>query len=65
LWRFVLLPGDGEMAEQAVLARRKFRMRLSDAIILARALVHNRLLVTRNSKDFPEDLSGVRIPYRL
>ena len=65
LRRFVLLPVDDAVAEQAVLARRKFRMRLPDAIILASALVHDRLLVTRNSKDFPEDLPGVRIPYRL
>jgi predicted nucleic acid-binding protein len=62
---FSLLPVDDAVAEQAVLVRRKFRMRLPDAIILASAQVHDRLLVTRNSKDFPEDLPGVRIPYRL
>jgi hypothetical protein len=65
LRRFTLLPVDAAVAEQAVLARRQFPMRLPDALILASAQVHDRLLVTRNSKDFPEDLPGVRIPYRL
>jgi predicted nucleic acid-binding protein len=40
-------------------------MRLPDAIIWASADVHSMLLVTRNTKDFPADLPGIRIPYML
>jgi hypothetical protein len=65
LRRFALLPVAVAVAEQAVLGRRKFARRLSDAVILAGAQVHDRLLVTRNSKAFPEEMPGVRIPYRL
>lgn len=65
LSRFHLLPVDAGVAEAAVAMRRRHRMRLPDAIILATAQVHDRLLVTRNSKDFPDSLPGVRIPYRV
>jgi predicted nucleic acid-binding protein len=38
---------------------------LPDAIIGATAERHEMLLVTRNEKDFPDSLPGVRVPYRL
>ena len=56
---------DDDIAERAVRLRRQGRMRLPDAIILATAQAQGRILVTRNTKDFPADLPGVRIPYRL
>lgn len=54
---------DAEIAERAVAIRRERRMRLPDAIIKATADVAGALLVTRNSRDFPADMPGVRIPY--
>ena len=52
------------IADQAVALRRSARMRVPDAIILATARVENLVLVTRNTKDFPADEPGIRMPYR-
>lgn len=41
------------------------RLKLADAVILASAQVNNRVLVTRNTKDFPETMPGIRVPYRI
>lgn len=41
------------------------RLKLADAVILASAQVNNRVLVTRNPKDFPETMPGIRVPYRI
>ncbi len=54
---------DAEIAERAVAIRRESRIRLPDALIKATADVAGALLVTRNSRDFPPDMPGVRIPY--
>ena len=62
---FVVLPITQELAEQAVILRRKNRIKLPDALIQATAQKHNALLVTRNTRDFPEDSDGVRIPYTI
>ncbi len=51
--------------EQAVIIRKQRKIRLPDAIIKATAQVHNALLVTRNTRDFPENSEGVKIPYKL
>ncbi len=51
------------IARAAVGIRRSRRLTLPDAIILASARTESALLVTRNSKDFPRDDPGVRIPY--
>ena len=54
---------DAGIAERAVAIRRERRMRLPDAIVKATADVAGALLITRNSRDFPPDMPGVRIPY--
>ncbi len=41
------------------------RIKLPDAIIWASAQTSGRILVTRNSRDFPAQTLGVRIPYSL
>jgi len=56
---------DAEIAERAVILQRGSRIRLPDAFIKATADVAGALLVTRNSRDFPPDMPGVRIPYGL
>jgi predicted nucleic acid-binding protein len=56
---------DAEIAERAVAIRRGSRIRLPDALIKATADVVGALLVTRNVRDFPPDIPGVRIPYGL
>jgi predicted nucleic acid-binding protein len=62
---FELVPIDELVAERAVALRQQYRMRLPDAIIWASAIVGDKLLVTRNTKDFPTDAPGVRVPYML
>ena len=65
LSRFKLLPVSQAVAERAVAIRRETRIRLPDAIIRASAEVESALLVSRNTKDFPEGEPWVRVPYRL
>jgi len=52
-----------QIARRAVEIRRRTRVRLPDAIIWATAQSESAVLVTRNTKDFPADDSGIRIPY--
>jgi hypothetical protein len=62
---FETLPITDAVAERAVVLRRSHRIRLPDALIWATAQTSNRLLVTRNTRDFPEGDPGIRIPYRI
>ena len=56
---------DQKIAELTVGLRRGHRIKLPDAVIWATAQAHAMLLVTRNTKDFPNDDPGVRAPYKL
>jgi predicted nucleic acid-binding protein len=38
-------------------------LKLPDAVIFASAQEHGAILVTRNIKDFPASMPGIRIPY--
>jgi predicted nucleic acid-binding protein len=51
------------LARDAVDIRRTRRCRLPDALIWASARSESALFVTRNTKDFPKDDPGVRVPY--
>ena len=51
------------VAREAVEIRRSRRIRLPDAIVWASARTESALLVTRNTKDFPKDDPGLRVPY--
>ena len=62
---FAMIALDDRVAERAVSLRRRHGIKLPDAIIWASADVNSLLLVTRNTKDFGDDLPGVRVPYRL
>lgn len=55
----------GIAARAAALRRERSRLRAADAIILASALVRGRVLVTRNIRDFPATMPGIRVPYTL
>ena len=65
LGRFSQVAIDQAVAERAVIIRRENRLRLPDAIIWASAQREKALLVSRNSKDFPADSPGVRVPYQI
>jgi len=60
---FELIGLDREVADLAVQLRRRYGLKLPDAIIWASARHQGRLLVTRNTKDFPPGDPGVRAPY--
>lgn len=49
----------------AELRRERSGLKLPDAVILASAQVNHRILVTRNTKDFPVKMPGIRVPYTL
>jgi predicted nucleic acid-binding protein len=66
LSRFGLDEIDDEISlRAAALRRERPRLKSPDAIILATAQIRGRVLVTRNTKDFPAEMPGIRIPYKL
>jgi predicted nucleic acid-binding protein len=53
-----------EIARRAASLRaERMRLTLGDALTLASAQVAGRILVTRNTKDFPANMLGIRVPY--
>ena len=60
---FTILGLDSPISIKAVEIRKSSKIKLPDAIIQATALVSERLLITRNTKDFSESDPTVRIPY--
>lgn len=66
LGRFGLDEIDEQIASRAAALRRdRPRLKSPDAIILATAQLRGRILVTRNTKDFPAGMPGIRVPYIL
>lgn len=66
LSRFGLDEIDDEIARRAAALRRERpRLKSPDAIILATAQIRGRVLITRNTKDFPAAMPGIRVPYIL
>jgi predicted nucleic acid-binding protein len=53
------------VAGRAAENRRVRRIKLPDAIILATAETTSRQLLTRNVRDFPKGMRGVRVPYQV
>lgn len=56
---------DARIALAAADIRQRTKMKLMDAYILATAQVNGAILVTRNTKDFPAEMPGIRVPYTL
>ncbi|WRH75754.1 MAG: PIN domain-containing protein [Sphingobium sp.] len=57
---------DAEIGQRAAALRRERRgLKAMDAIILATAQTRGRVLITRNTKDFPAEMPGIRVPYTL
>ena len=66
LERFRMDEIDEEIASRAAALRRdRPRLKSPDAIILATAQLRGRILVTRNTRDFPAGMPGIRVPYIL
>jgi predicted nucleic acid-binding protein len=62
---FEVVELDARIATMAADIRHRSRMKLLDAYILATAQVNGAILITRNTKDFPAQVPGIRIPYTL
>lgn len=62
---FERLELDEKTLTEGLTIRRELLLKLPDALILASARVHGWLLVSRNTKDFPASMLGVRVPYEL
>ena len=62
---FEMVELDSRIAAAAADIRHRTRMKLMDAFILATAQVNGALLITRNTKDFPAAMPGIRVPYTL
>jgi predicted nucleic acid-binding protein len=57
---------DAEIGRRAAALRReRGRLKAMDAIILTTAQSRGRVLITRNIKDFPAEMPGIRVPYTL
>ena len=65
LHAFEVVEVDQRIALTAADIRHRTRMKLFDALILATAQVNGAILVTRNTKDFPVNMPGIRVPYTL
>ena len=62
---FEVVEIDERIAAAAADVRHRLRIKLMDAYILATAQVNGAILVTRNTKDFPARLPGIRVPYTV
>ena len=62
---FEIVEIDSRIALAAADIRHRMRIKLMDAYILATSQVNGAILITRNTKDFPAAMPGIRIPYTL
>jgi predicted nucleic acid-binding protein len=62
---FEVVEIDARIALAAADIRHRTRMKLLDAYVLATAQVNGAILITRNTKDFPAAMPGIRVPYIL
>ena len=62
---FTVIPLDETISNTAVIIRKSHKIKLPDAIIYATAKSSERLLISRNTKDFSPDDPMVRVPYEL
>ena len=63
---FSVIEVSEEIGRRAALIRSQQKsIRLPDAIVWASAQTTGRILVTRNTRDFPAKMPGIRVPYTL
>lgn len=65
LANFAMREISAEIARRAAALRfERPGMALGAALVLASAQEHGGILVTRNIKDFPAEMPGIRVPYK-
>lgn len=62
---FEVVDIDARIASAAADIGHRTRMKLLDAYVLATAQINGAILITRNTKDFPAAMPGIRVPYIL
>lgn len=62
---FNIIDVTREIADLSIDIRKTYKLKIPDALVLATAQSIGALLVTRNTKDFPESMPIVRVPYKL
>ena len=62
---FEVVEIDARISSAAADIRHRTKMKLMDAYIMATAQVNGAILITRNTKDFPIEMPGIRVPYTL
>lgn len=62
---FVCLSIDSQAADKAAELRKKYGLKLPDALQASLSILNNVKLATRDAKDFKKDLGFVKIPYKL
>ncbi len=65
LANFEVVELDARIAAAAADIRHRTNMKLLDAFILATSQINGAILITRNTKDFPTQMPGIRVPYIL
>ncbi len=63
--QFKILNLEKEICEIAINIKRKKKIKLPDAIILATSIKENAPLITRNTKDFTGEDYNIKVPYML
>jgi hypothetical protein len=61
---FEIVELDGRIAAAAADLMARMGLGLTSAVVLATAQVSGAILVTRNTKDFPAMMPGIRVPYQ-
>ena len=62
---FEVVEIDQRIALAAADIHRRTGMKILDAYVLATAQVNGAILITRNTRDFPANMPGIRVPYSL
>ena len=63
LHSFNIITVNTNIADLTIAARKTYKLKIPDAIILATAQSLEALLITRNTKDFSVQNPAVRVPY--
>lgn len=62
---FAVVEIDARIASAAADLCQRMGVELPDALILATTQVNGSILITRNTKVFPANMPGIRVPYSL
>ncbi|MDD2230019.1 MAG: type II toxin-antitoxin system VapC family toxin [Candidatus Cloacimonetes bacterium] len=62
---FTVIGLDNSIANRTIELRRKFHLKIPDAVIYATAREQGCIVVSRNTRDFKTDWPDVRVPYKL